>query len=298
MRFVNRSDVSEPDSLSAADGAAARELARATAHFHNTPDEAFTFSAYKSDDVADALNQLFRGKCAYCESSIQAVQPTDIEHFRPKGRVAECADHPGYWWLAASWSNLLASCIDCNRQRYNDVHQLADDRFTLDPDWRFNLGKGDCFPILGLSHARCPTDDHGAEDAALIDPTRREPSDHLAWREENSLSVVGPKMQAGGHDLYGWHTYRVFGLNRQGLVEQRTARLREIRAQIVFVEQMLDMSMKLPEPLATQQQDLVFAQFAALYQLADAGQPYSAMVKSMLDEEFDRLDSKYRTLTI
>ncbi|MEF9674035.1 hypothetical protein QNM99_25505 [Pseudomonas sp. PCH446] len=41
----------------------------------------------------------------------------DVEHYRPKGAVSEDASHPGYWWVAMDWDNLLPSCIDCNRKR-------------------------------------------------------------------------------------------------------------------------------------------------------------------------------------
>jgi uncharacterized protein (TIGR02646 family) len=268
---------------------------RALVHFRDTPDEDFDFKVYKNPDVARALNELFHGKCAYCESSIKAVQPTDIEHFRPKGRVADCPGHPGYWWLAASWSNLLASCIDCNRQRYHDIEQLDKDRFSEDQDWLFKLGKGDLFPILGATYAHCATDDHDLEDAALIDPTRRDPADHLVWLEERALSLIGPRPVAGGHDPRGYYTYRVFGLNRQGLVEERTSLMRNVRAQIAFIEQMLDGAIQMPEPFSSRQRDQAFEQFLSLDHYAQADKPYSAMVANLLELETVRLQTKYQT---
>ncbi len=296
MRRVDRTEVPAPPSLEGPKCLAAREHARATKHFSDKPGEKFTFRAYRQQDVADALNKLFHGKCAYCESSIKAVQPTDVEHFRPKGRVAECPEHPGYWWLAARWDNLLASCIDCNRRRYQEAQQLAYDPLTDEVDGHFNLGKGDAFPILGAKYAVIESDDYNAEDAALIDPTRRNPSDHLMWLQERSLSLVGPRMNGDSPDPYGWHTYRVFGLNRQGLVELRTSRLLEIRARVVFIEKMLDRAVLMPEPFATEQQDEAFTEFLSLYQYAEPNQPYSAMVEDLLDRESIRLMDKYENL--
>jgi hypothetical protein len=80
------------------------------------------------------LEHVFYDKCAYCET--RAVRdPGDAEHFRPKGSVAQTAppngsksktrvrvktpddkeaDHPGYFWLAYNWRNLLPACNDCN----------------------------------------------------------------------------------------------------------------------------------------------------------------------------------------
>lgn len=296
MRWVDRASVPVPESLNGPASPAVRERARAAQHYQTTPQRSFKFRAYKRQDVADALNALFYGKCAYCESSIKAVQPTDIEHFRPKGRVADCPGHPGYWWLAASWENLLASCIDCNRRRYQRAQQLDDDPLDDEVDGFFQLGKGDSFPILGGQYALAETDDHDAEDAALIDPTRRNPKAHLKWLQEQGLSLVGPREHGGVLDPYGRHTYRVFGLNRQALVEQRTARILEIRAQIVFIEKVLDRAVKIDEPFASEQRNDAFAQFSSLYRYAEADQPFSAMVEDLLEGESDRLMAKYRSL--
>lgn len=296
MRWVDRTNVQVPASLNGPASLAARERTRAAQHFQDTPERTFNFSVYKQQDVVDALNALFHGKCAYCESSIKAVQPTDIEHFRPKGRVANCPEHPGYWWLAARWDNLLASCIDCNRRRYQGAQQLAHDPLDGEVDGQFYLGKGDLFPILGEQYAFSEADDHDAENAALIDPTRRNPKAHLMWLQEQELSLVGPREQDGVLDPYGWHTYRVFGLNRQGLVELRTARLREVQAQVVFIEKMLDRALLMPEPFASTQQDDAFEELLSLYRYAEPDQPFSAMVEDLLDRESDRLMDKYQRL--
>src|SRR5574341_1145443 len=69
---------------------------------------------------------VFFGKCAYCETLIAENHPGDIEHFRPKGRVTDSMGrqlmvqdengeeypHPGYYWLAYDWKNLLLACED------------------------------------------------------------------------------------------------------------------------------------------------------------------------------------------
>ncbi|OYW78072.1 MAG: hypothetical protein B7Z37_00965 [Verrucomicrobia bacterium 12-59-8] len=84
------------------------------------------------------LKNIFHGKCAYCETR-EARSPYHAEHFRPKGRVRFQAvgialkrrlqgartqdedglemDHPGYFWLAYHWQNLLPSCNNCNSAR-------------------------------------------------------------------------------------------------------------------------------------------------------------------------------------
>ena len=76
-----------------------------------------------------ALLDLFNGKCAFCETPIREGMHGDVEHFRPKGGVIEEdgskakyldkkgveRDHPGYYWLAYDWRNLLPSCQLCNQ---------------------------------------------------------------------------------------------------------------------------------------------------------------------------------------
>lgn len=296
MRRVDRTRVPVPASLEGPHSPAARERLRAAQHFLDTPNEAFTFSVYKRQDVVDALNALFLGKCAYCESSIKAVEPTDIEHFRPKGRVAECPGHPGYWWLAAAWDNLLASCIDCNRRRHHDACDAGHATGGQVANGPVTLGKGDLFPILGPQYALAEGDDHEAEDAALIDPTRRDPVAHLVWREEADWCLLGPRAHAGVLDRYGEHTARVFGLNRQGLVEVRTARLREIQARVVLIERRIDRAIAMPEPFSSEELNETFEEFLSLYAFAEPDQPYCAMVDDLLARESQRLTSKYEAL--
>lgn len=72
------------------------------------------------------LENLFYKKCAYCETPVSRSQ-FHAEHYRPKGRVigengkvkvqddkGVEIDHPGYFWLAFHWKNLLPSCALCN----------------------------------------------------------------------------------------------------------------------------------------------------------------------------------------
>jgi hypothetical protein len=143
MIHIDRSRVPVPPSLL---DAGVKERERATAFYADPGNQSnsFPFKAYKADDVVAALEQLFRGKCAYCESSYAQTQPADIEHFRPKGAVMierpgerPHRRKPGYYWLAAEWDNLLPSCIDCNRARTQDFP---------DDDLRLVRGKENRFP--------------------------------------------------------------------------------------------------------------------------------------------------------
>ncbi len=66
------------------------------------------YKAYKHDTVKETLTTIFHGKCAYCESPYR----------------------PGYYWLAAEWTNLLPSCTHCNQNRRQRVH-ASDEVVTI-----------------------------------------------------------------------------------------------------------------------------------------------------------------------
>ncbi len=85
-------------------------------------------------------------------STARALRPVDVEHYRPKNAVAD-TEHEGYWWLAMDWTNLLPSCIDCNRKRNQKAPDptLTNlvDLFDTDRDRTISMksGKGTTFPI-------------------------------------------------------------------------------------------------------------------------------------------------------
>jgi len=170
----------------------------------------FDFTAYKVPEVKLALTELFHGKCAYCESRLMASAGLDIEMYRPKGGVAASSKHPGYWWLAFEWTNLLISCIDCNRSR---VHMEVDQRAVS--------GKANRFPLADESkRAFGPEDDLSREEPLLLDPCVDEPDEHLVFDWSGLVASETPRGQT---------TIAVLGLNRVGLVEARARAARELR---------------------------------------------------------------------
>lgn len=98
---------------------------------------AFEFNSQIWKDLKDWLMaNVFFKRCAYCERLISGYYG-DAEHYRPKGAVRQkdaagelvyptcqitnpangqflTIVHPGYFWLAYDWSNLLPSCVYCN----------------------------------------------------------------------------------------------------------------------------------------------------------------------------------------
>jgi len=176
---------------------------------------------YADDRVKAALEKLFHGKCAYCETKITAPADWDVEHFRPKGRVAERSDHPGYYWLAYEWFNLYPSCQHCN-QRRKDRPRWGDLTYAEAG------GKEDQFPLSDEgTRAMGPGDDLRRERRLLLDPCDDQPEDHLRYTVDGQIVAV-----AG--DQQGEVSIEVFHLARRRL---RDARREVIAAAVVFVRE-------------------------------------------------------------
>lgn len=259
MRRVDRSLATEPPILGKRDRHGRTELDRVNEHM-NGPDHAkpFDFSRYRERSVKAELERLFHGKCAYCESFYGSTQPVDVEHYRPKGEVEGIEDHPGYYWLAMDWQNLLPSCIDCNRRREQKAPNseigtvarlLTSGEF--DRSRRMSLGKASAFPLATeAGRAKLPGEPLAAEHRLLLDPTRDDPREHLTFfiDRENLIGLVFPKAMiqpiatAGGEapvtlvsianragvSPMGLASIQIYGLNRLGLVQARTKILRDL----------------------------------------------------------------------
>lgn len=132
-------------------------------------------------DLAPALGRLTNQKCWYSESR-NPTADKNIDHFRPKGGVAEDATHDGYWWLAFSLRNFRYSSQWCNQRRVDVVNQT-------------DGGKADCFPLLPDSfRARAEADDITQEDPELLDPTDPDDWKLLTFRPDGRAT---PTRQEG-----------------------------------------------------------------------------------------------------
>ena len=161
----------------------------------------------------------FGGRCAYCESPISGTQHGDLDHFRPKSEVTHADDslvcltdastgeerhHPGYYWLAYHWRNLVPSCIGCNRPA-----NLKDQK----------LGKRSRFPVEG-QHARNEAELHN-ERPLLINPAEEDPAPHL------KVDLSTGYMQ---HlTTRGEMCVRIFGLNLRDLPDMRNQVMDQVR---------------------------------------------------------------------
>jgi hypothetical protein len=270
VRRVQRGGVLAPASLVGAGRAGPAELGAARPFFHGPVQydakgrrRAFPFSAYKGDDVRHTLDLLFHGKCAYCEARYEIVGPVDIEHYRPKGAVDGDAGHRGYWWLGAAWENLLPSCIDCNRRRFQltpvDLRSLTamTESRRVHGYTTIKTGKEASFPIEGLRvmteiPGRAGVEGLLLERALLLHPCDDDPREHLSYWIDRSepLGLVLPKAaldaaavlppltgdpeaiiahaRAANVSVRGAVSIQIYGLNRLGLVQERTRLLRRL----------------------------------------------------------------------
>jgi len=190
-------------------------------HYRNdlkVTDKDFVFRVYRDRDLAQELEKVFRGKCAYCESRYGAVAPKNIEHFRPKAEIATldgATKAPGYYWLAGEWQNLLISCPKCNC-RYRHTIPGQPDGITL--------GKGTQFPLKNEAvRVRSHTVALAVEEPErlLLDPCNPgdEPEQQLSFDEQGH---VHPRLDAQGRrSERAFNTISICALPRKELVEER-----------------------------------------------------------------------------
>lgn len=193
------------------------------------------FSAYGDPAVREALREMFHGKCAYCESKIAGSQDSDVEHFRPKQGVTEADKagvvHPGYWWQAMVWDNLVLSCQHCNQSRSYQVI-IPDDLETeaellefLKRQRKTTVGKLNAFPTEGNLWVTIPNGDLSTEKPLILNPVDRDPDEHLEWVLFQGASTV----RAKDGSPVGEATRNILGLNRRWLEEDRRIHLLEMR---------------------------------------------------------------------
>ncbi|RIJ09711.1 hypothetical protein DXT77_14785 [Pseudomonas sp. 91RF] len=136
------------------------------------------------------LSDTFKGKCAFCESSLDGSGRT--VHMRPLRYVDNFAkDHREYYlWLAFEWRNLFYSCDVCAARKSNK------------------------FPLEGspTNFLASYEDTIRNERSLLVDPTSEDPDKHLFFTCDGDVRPLTRK----GHE-----TILTFDLNRDELVAAR-----------------------------------------------------------------------------
>lgn len=179
-----------PDALTTNGSEMKREAALKERRQHN-----FSAYYYSGKSVKKHLREIYKNKCAYCECRIDEGAAWQADHFRPKKSVAEDKDHPGYYWLAYEWSNLLLCCPTCNRK------------------------KSDRFPIQGFrvkepqhkqTEWRADSPTFLTEKPLLLNPELDYPEDHLTFLPDGSIRDKNVSKR-------GTETIRICDLNRESL---------------------------------------------------------------------------------
>lgn len=283
MIRVKRTGFPPPPEL-ADDGrsAGAREREKTNEFYSDPNNEKLPYdkyAAYKKEGVLKALNQLFRGKCAYCETVHAATQPTDVEHFRPKGGVVVNGvfDRPGYYWLAATWENLLPSCIDCNRERKQEFSDGKSGK----------SGKANHFP-LSKEERRARRPDQMKQEARirlLLDPCTDDPDKHLRFTDDGDVEPV--KSKAGRESKIGLASIQVYGLRRRALVDERAERAKEALASIKRIKQLHVRMKQFPD--AGFREDLL-EEMALLKGYCQPDRRYAGMVRQLVRRHYPEFD--------
>jgi hypothetical protein len=238
------------------------------------------------------LKNVFHGKCAYCESR-DVRSPYHAEHFRPKGRVTlkvkkkfqvvktldeegQEAPHPGYFWLAYNWTNLVPSCNDCNtargkrdqfpiRKRHVTVKRVSDaEVMTLRQRLIQSVLRQDVYFLQ-------PEDLDILEEPLLLHPYFDHPEDHLVFGEFGIITVREDKM--GKLSEKGEQSISVYDLDAEKL------RIARQEAQETGFK---DYSDELKRGRAISKANRINAAKAAISDYLEGRQPYSTAVLAYL----------------
>lgn len=77
---------------------------------------------YKQDDIAETLEEMYLGKCCYCEVGMGTTDYEHIEHLKPKSLTA-------FHYLCFEWTNLHWACSRCNVKKgknWSDSNPILD----------------------------------------------------------------------------------------------------------------------------------------------------------------------------
>lgn len=215
------------------------------------------------------LRKLSHGKCWYTEA-LQAGTDVDVDHYRPKRRVAELIaaelPHPGYWWLAYDPSNYRFSCIVANRRR-QDVEAGR------------TGGKADHFPIQHETDRAYTKDvDFGAEKPLLIDPCVAHEPELITFKEDGEAMPRFPVDQAYKHGKAA-KSIELYSINHSEFV---TARL-ELRDRIEKLKKDAKRFFSKLETGDAVHESGYASAIAELARLRSAPAPFSAFCAAMIE---------------
>jgi 5-methylcytosine-specific restriction endonuclease McrA len=171
---------------------------------------------YNKKEVVDALNDLYKNKCGFCESRIHVVASENVEHYRPKAGVdpvdlVKGTTHIGYYWLANEWSNLLIACPKCNQKGHKGNRfplRNPNSRISNHPVLLANGSADIAANNIRSSHIR-------NENALLLNPElTMQPEEHFNLQQDGRL-------ENNNDSEYADYTIEVCKLNRDPLKKER-----------------------------------------------------------------------------
>jgi uncharacterized protein (TIGR02646 family) len=269
--------------------AAERERKLAQEHYDKKANlkKEFKFKIYGDRSVRDALEVMFRRKCAYCEVKIGAGDESEIEHWRPKGAVKEddgTRSFPAYHWLASRWDNLLLSCIKCNRPR--KYRKMGSEEEEEDEVWE-RSGKGMLFP-LSAGDVRATTEGaERSEHPLLLDPCKDDPQTYLEFvlldDEPKRKALVRPKGTRGRRRERAERSISVYSLNRDLLVDARRRELLELQNHLASFKLALETFNQLPDgELREKQAELMQRSVASIAERLKPDAPFLLMTSQAI----------------
>jgi len=223
-----------------------------------------------------ALAKISKNSCWYCET--QWIRDDGaVDHFRPKNKVAEDANHPGYWWLAFKKENYRFCCKYCNE-------------FRVGREGGADGGKAAQFPLLGGGvRATCEADDLIDERAALLDPIESGESSKIAFTRDGG--VMPRKSEADDEEEYerARASIEAYNLPHNRLVTARAQICDQAHTHFQNIDANYSRFKRYRDEGQVEAQNIAFENLKKGMDLLDKmmqlGQPYSGAVKSILSQE-------------
>lgn len=149
----------------------------------------------KNSEIFNALNTIYNGKCAFCESKLTGDVLKFISHYRPR---------PQYYWLSYEWSNLLLCCEDCQAAKRSSEFPIENE-----------VNRLNAMPQSNSLHWQLNSTELRNEHPLLLNPEIDMPEEEFKFSPDGKISraYIGSR---------GFDTLRICKLNRTSLVSSRS----------------------------------------------------------------------------
>ncbi len=186
-------------------------------------------SAYNTTEVRTALIERQHNKCCFSEARFVGDY-SDVEHFRPKGRVDEyptnVSSYPGYYWIAYEWANLYLCKTRPNTSQKRNY-------FPLYKDDERNRSHNDSF----------------TESPKLIDPGKEDPRKFIRFHLDEPISI--------DDDDRGKFNIDFFDLRHSEFEEGRRTKLKFLTQIKKLIDKALSLGTPIDDPEIVESLDLL-----------------------------------------